>query len=851
MPIWGYRFVSQFLEFGLPTLLAPGNLPAVARELPFRVVALTSEEDRPLIRTHPAWRRLEKICAADIEAIDDLITESNHSATMTLALARTMRSYGAAIVDTCFILWMSDYLSGDGSLAAVLRGFQTGVSGIFAGNFQIVAEDAIPSLRRSIERQSSVIAVTDRELLAWSLRHLHPATIANFVDSRLSHNGHTNRLFWRIDDETIIGRFYLMHPIGVRPETADFEIGSSFDYSFIPEMCPSGKILTLCDSDEYFVVEMQTEGHDHDKIFPGPLSKAKLAAQLSEWTTAQHRANAAHTLVFHAADEPASLTDAVAQADRYIADVAGLLAPQPQPHRDHHYWIGSIAVNRARTGRALTREDWQFLLEDSLPDSAPARLLLWLRFLIFGSLPKVTRLHPRWRDYRLLSRVIEKAVAEGDRLLLVAEDPRVFARWLARATVDAATVEIDRLLGASPLKYDALFKPIAGEFAACVVLLPERRFHHCGELLERIRPLLVPGALISIVALNERPAAVAPNFVPTFAHHSSRLLGLSRWIADARYVPASRVRWRIYRALRWFADNASRARWTSPALLGAPPAVALLSFLNCLTNLYAGTTRSPPRLASSLLVQLRLSGEGAHTPWASLSEKRIGAAPAAAEPVTLAPSADDPANVAAKYGFVGGLLARRSDVAAYGCGDDFGAEIVLKKVKKLSVYDPDPSRIGEISQKIFEPYRFDARVHNILDDPLPMVHDAIYNLDDLQYISPSDEDLYLLNLSRSLSGHQDILIIGLTPCDTDDDTATAVGHLSLRDDRDLNGNRPSGSRLLLHGRARYRRTSAGVRALLEHHFRTVSLFSMTAGVVQAGASETGDYLFALCSSKKN
>ena len=248
---------------------------------------------------------------------------------------------------------MSDYLSADGSLAAVMRGFQSGASGIFAGNFQIVAEDAIPSLRRSIDLQSSVIAVTNRELLAWSLRHLHPATIANFVDCGLSHNSYIDRLFWRVDEETVIGRFYLMHPIGVRPEIADFEIGSSFDYSFIPEMCPSGKILTLCDSEEYFVVEMQNRDHEHDKLVPGPLGKAQLAAQLSEWTTAQHRANAAHTIVFHAADEPANIADAAAQADRYIASVGKLLSPQPQPHRGHHYWVGSIAVNRS-THRAGT-----------------------------------------------------------------------------------------------------------------------------------------------------------------------------------------------------------------------------------------------------------------------------------------------------------------------------------------------------------------------------------------------------------------------------------------------------------------------------------------------------------------
>ena len=40
LPVWGYRFVSQFLEFCLPTLLARGNIPAIAAALPCRFVLL-------------------------------------------------------------------------------------------------------------------------------------------------------------------------------------------------------------------------------------------------------------------------------------------------------------------------------------------------------------------------------------------------------------------------------------------------------------------------------------------------------------------------------------------------------------------------------------------------------------------------------------------------------------------------------------------------------------------------------------------------------------------------------------------------------------------------------------------
>jgi hypothetical protein len=189
------------------------------------------------------------------------------------------------------------------------------------------------------------------------------------------------------------------------------------------------------------------------------------------------------------------------------------------------------------------------------------------------------------------------------------------------------------------------------------------------------------------------------------------------------------------------------------------------------------------------------------------------------------------------------LLNRRADVAAYGCVDEIGSKMVLEKVRKLSVYDPDPARIGELSQKLFDPWKFNACVHDILEKPLPAAHEAIYNLDTLEYVSPSDEDRYLQNLSHSLCRSRDILIIGVAPCAADDDIGidAPVGTglcLGIADER------------LRDGPLRYRRTGAAVKALLEFHFRTVTLFSMTAGVLQAGAEDTGDYLFALCSSKR-
>ena len=369
MPVWGYQFIGRFLEFCLPTLLAPNNIPAIAREKPCRFVLLSSVADEPIIRSHPAWQKLERQCACEIQSIDDLITQGNHTATITLAFERALRQSGDAMRDTCFIFLMSDYLVADGSLKTVLRTIETGAGAVLAGNFQIIAEDAAPLLRQRIDLESHEIVLPPRDLVRWSLAHLHPATVANIVNFGLTHNAHANRLFWRVDENCLIGRFYLMHPIAIHPETSDFVVGSSWDYSFVPELCPSGNIAALTDSDDYLVVELQRRDYEWENLRPGPVVAAELAQSLAEWTTDYHRRNVAQTVVFHAADRPADLAQFLARSDAFVENVRQSLAAPPLDHRRHPYWLGSIAVNRRRSHRPLGKADWSFLLSEKASQS--------------------------------------------------------------------------------------------------------------------------------------------------------------------------------------------------------------------------------------------------------------------------------------------------------------------------------------------------------------------------------------------------------------------------------------------------------------------------------------------------
>ena len=53
LPVWGQRYLRRFFEFSLPTMIAPGNIPALAAALPCTFVFLTSAQDAELIAEHP------------------------------------------------------------------------------------------------------------------------------------------------------------------------------------------------------------------------------------------------------------------------------------------------------------------------------------------------------------------------------------------------------------------------------------------------------------------------------------------------------------------------------------------------------------------------------------------------------------------------------------------------------------------------------------------------------------------------------------------------------------------------------------------------------------------------------
>jgi hypothetical protein len=628
LPVWGHTYIRRFLDYSLPTLLAPGNLPAIAKVLPCEFIFLTTSEGAAILRDHPGCRQLGSVCKVDFQSIDDLITDDNYSTTITLAYARAVRAAGAAMTDTCFFFMIGDYLVADGSLANVLNRMMTGCSGIQAGNFQVVEDLAIQTFYKTFDRGVPELVLPARDLMRWALKFLHPMTAANMVNFELCHSAHSNRLFWRVDESTLIGHFYLMHMICIRPEVTDFVVGSSCDYSFVPEMCPSGNIEAMTDSDDYLVVEIQPRNHENQFVRLGPTDRKTLVASLSEWTTERHRLNSSYTLTFHTEDLSTAVMDIASEAGAFIAKLNAELPSTPQPYRDHPYWIGAIEAHQwALRQKSPKNQEHDSHEAGSLDGFAPARgfrgkltaMIQYLRFAIFGRPPAVHPWHPRWPDYRIIASMVRAQLGPNrKRVLVLSRSPVIFADWLANTVQTVTSWHSNRLLDLMRFEY----MPMVGCFDACLLFLTEDELALGGQFIDRIRPLLSQDGFILVAATSGRGRNILGSFGTTLTACADRFLNLSTWITKVELVSASWLRIACLRGLLSLWEFAVRGRSIIflPVTLVAAAFLVLLS-LGC--NLASMLSRMPTfrhRLFSSVFIIMRPTTKTAELPTFSSQE---------------------------------------------------------------------------------------------------------------------------------------------------------------------------------------------------------------------------------------
>lgn len=183
--------------------------------------------------------------------------------------------------------------------------------------------------------------------------------------------------------------------------------------------------------------------------------------------------------------------------------------------------------------------------------------------------------------------------------------------------------------------------------------------------------------------------------------------------------------------------------------------------------------------------------------------------------------------VLSRYKFVAKMLGELPRVLEVGCADAWGSRIVVAEVGGLTAVDFDPVFVQDAKARMDERWKFEVRLHDILEGPVVGEFEGAYSLDVLEHIPPAAEDRFVSNIASSLTP-QGVLIVG-TPSLSSQAYASEpsrVGHINCKD-------------------------AGALKALLSRHFHNVFIFSMNDEVVHTGFAPLAHYYLALCCARRS
>jgi SAM-dependent methyltransferase len=181
----------------------------------------------------------------------------------------------------------------------------------------------------------------------------------------------------------------------------------------------------------------------------------------------------------------------------------------------------------------------------------------------------------------------------------------------------------------------------------------------------------------------------------------------------------------------------------------------------------------------------------------------------------------------ARYKFVAKMLAGRKHVLEVGCADAWGTRIVQQAVGAVTATDFDPVFIDDVKERMNPHWKFEIFVHDMLAGPVKGAFDAAYALDVLEHIPEAEEQKFIGNMAASLS-EDGVLILGMPSLESQAfaSSQSKVGHVNCK-------------------------SGEAFKKTMQHHFRTVFLFSMNDEVVHTGFYPMAHYLLAVACHRRS
>lgn len=246
--LWGDWHRGMFLDTNLPTMLAPGNLPALAAGIDCEYLIYTTAKDAATINRHPAFERLQSLLPLSLKLFTP--SKTKHPITLHHHIWRQATEYARR--RGAFILLMApDVAWADGSFARLRGALEAGKRAMFMAYPRVVSDTIVPAVTERFPRGSDQsIIIPPREMMALAMTHIHPLMAAY---NRFSTHFpiHPEMILWPVEGDGFLLRLLARELFCFEP--GRYPLNAQ---SLLSQQPPSKEIQMFRDSREFLGISL-------------------------------------------------------------------------------------------------------------------------------------------------------------------------------------------------------------------------------------------------------------------------------------------------------------------------------------------------------------------------------------------------------------------------------------------------------------------------------------------------------------------------------------------------------------------------------------------------------------------
>ena len=246
--LWGDWHRGMYLGLNLPTMLAPGNLPALAAGVDCEYLIYTTRQDADQIMQSRVFGRLHSLMPVSIKLLKPSKTQNPVVLQTEIWQAATRHSRRRK----AFVLFMPpDVAWADGSLARLRATIDAGRQAIFMTYPRVVSETIVTALAERFPRGADeAMSIPANDMMELTISHIHPL-MAAYNRSSTHFPVHPEMVLWPIEGDGFLIRLLARELFCFQP--GHYPINAN---SLLARMPPADEFHVFADSREFLGISL-------------------------------------------------------------------------------------------------------------------------------------------------------------------------------------------------------------------------------------------------------------------------------------------------------------------------------------------------------------------------------------------------------------------------------------------------------------------------------------------------------------------------------------------------------------------------------------------------------------------